>query len=91
MIRTATSTEGLPHSSPSEDELRQVGELTQRVFGQPAEFRAVVDPDGGDTYVDVEVRIVGTDEEVARQANEWHRALGELRVPSTFCFSPKFD
>lgn len=91
MIRTATTTEGHPHSPPSEEELRQVAELTQRVFGQPAHFRSVVDPDGGDTYVDVEVRIVGTVEEALNQSDEWHAHLVALRLPTVFCLAPQFD
>jgi hypothetical protein len=73
------------------DAMLAVAEMTIAVFGVEPSFRPAVDPETKDRHIDVEVRVGGSDEEILRQAADWHQRLAALHTPAIYSLSPQFD
>jgi hypothetical protein len=77
--------------APEGDAMLAVAEMTRAVFGVKPSFRPAVDPETEDRHIDVEVRVCGSDEEILRQAADWHQRLAALNTPMIYSLSPQFD
>ena len=73
-------------------EIGVVAGMTEELFGRPASFRPAKDPDTGDSYLVVEVAVSGTDDQLLRLAEEWHRKLtAEIAPAATYSLSLQFS
>jgi hypothetical protein len=79
-------------SSDAISELAAVADLTNRVFGISPAIKPTVDPESGSPYIVVQVRAVGTDEEILERARTWHRVFAdEFATATRYSLSVLFE